>query len=767
MAYWLADRGTAQATGFLSRFDPRFWTVDFPRPMMASVVATGPDSLRVDAVFYRSNDLAGLIWASEDRIDHPLLAYETARDYRHCRLAFRWRSSGLRPLDAVNGPTLTIEGRDAAGNARSWYVRLWNYASGAPDDADVLIDFSSLDGGFVLPEEADPVWAGDIDRMFISLVAPGYSGDDALLTAPAEAWVELSEISCGGSGSIIGIGDVVLPEHGLGVATGYDDSYNVTPARLLRNMLQLGYRGSFIHYVGMSHYLRLEASGGGLYASLAGGVLNTACAAWHRDLATRAHALGLGIIWSLSYELFDQHCWGDWKQRISDGSPALTGWVPPSTLLSPAHQGAMSYLQQVAQAFTAIGVAAGLAPQFQVGEPWWWVMPDGRPCLYDDAARAAFAGTMPDIGDVRGQHDSDQQALLDFAGALLAVSTAALVAAARAVAPELVTHLLVYLPGVLADDAPDVQRMNLPVAWSSPAFDVLQIEDYDWVVAGDEARSARATAAASIRLGYGNAGQHYLSGFILRPERSADWAQIDAAAEGARARGVARSFLWAMPQIQRDGFIHFDQEASDVQAFDDVLFPIALGRAAEVAPEFSTAIIVSAGGREARNASWSGARTSYDVGPGIRSESDIAALLDFFRARLGPARAFRLRDPFDSSSAMGDGDPGPLDQPIGVGDGVAVRFALVKHHGEQQRRITRPVIGSLRVALDGVETNRFVAVDGGWVVLDVAPAAGVPVTAGFRFDVPVRFADDKLSVNRSTFLAGEAASVPLIEVRED
>lgn len=83
------------------------------------------------------------------------------------------------------------------------------------------------------------------------------------------------------------------------------------------------------------------------------------------------------------------------------------------------------------------------------------------------------------------------------------------------------------------------------------------------------------------------------------------------------------------------------------------------------------------------------------------------------------------------------------------------------------RRITRPVVGSVRVALNDVETSRFAVVEGGWVVLDVAPAAGVLVTAGFRFDVPVRFAEDKLSVNRATFLAGEAASVPLIEVRED
>ena len=31
----------------ISRFDPRFWTVNFPRPMMAAVTTTGPQAMRV------------------------------------------------------------------------------------------------------------------------------------------------------------------------------------------------------------------------------------------------------------------------------------------------------------------------------------------------------------------------------------------------------------------------------------------------------------------------------------------------------------------------------------------------------------------------------------------------------------------------------------------------------------------------------------------------------------------------------------------------
>src|SRR6476620_10415756 len=203
MGHWLAPPGSAKTLGTVKRFDTRYWTVNFPRPMMASVTTTGPQALRVEAVFYRKDDLAGLIWEAEDRWDHPLLAYETARDFRRCRLSFRWRSEGLKPLDAGYGPTLTIEGRDAAGAARTWYVRLWNYAEGDPADAVVSLDFGALAGGWA-PD--DPVWAGDVDRLFVSLVAPAYDGSAMALDAPAEGWAEISDIACDGSGSVLSIG---------------------------------------------------------------------------------------------------------------------------------------------------------------------------------------------------------------------------------------------------------------------------------------------------------------------------------------------------------------------------------------------------------------------------------------------------------------------------------------------------------------------------------------------------------------------------------
>jgi uncharacterized protein (TIGR02217 family) len=751
MGYWLAAPGAARQTGFVKRFDPRFWTVNFPRPMMASVVTTGADALRVDCVFYKSDDLAGLIWEAEDRFDHPLTAYETSRDFRACRLAFRWRSGGVVALDQVNGPTLTIEGRDEAGAARSWYVRLWNYATGTPEDAAIALNFAAIGGGW---EGEDPVWAGDVDRMFVSLVPPGFTGADAPLAAPTQGWAELTGIACDGSGSVLSIGDVLVPGHRLRIATGYDDLYHVTPARVLRNALHLGYRGLINHYVGMSHYFRLEANSGGFYASLAGGVLNAPCEAWHRDFAGRAKALGFAPIFSLSFELLDQHCWGDWKQRAADGSPALTGWSPPSTLLSPAHDGAMGYLRQAARAFAAIAAEAGLPVRLQIGEPWWWVRADGAICLYDAAAQARLAPEA--IADVRGPLSPAQEATLDAAGALLAEATAGIGAAVRTDSPDAELLLLVYLPGVL--DGPDVRRANLPYGWGAPAFDRLQLEDYEWVTGGRGGATAAAVAEVASRLGYPVSQQHYFAGFVAGAEDRGKWTAVAAAAEAAFARGTGEVFVWALPQVLRDGFTHFEVGEGEVDAFDDVLFPVGLGREASVEPAFSTQVVTTASGAEHRNSDWANARLHFDAGPGVRGDAEVNALIAFFRARRGAAIGFRFRDPYDHDAER---------EPIGDGDGTRTEFNLAKSYGSQVRPITRPVGGSIRIFVGGEEkASGWSIEDKGLIRFEAPPGAGAAVEASFEFDVPVRFAEDRLAFNRTTFLAGEIPSVPLIEIRE-
>jgi uncharacterized protein (TIGR02217 family) len=207
-----------------------------------------------------------------------------------------------------------------------------------------------------------------------------------------------------------------------------------------------------------------------------------------------------------------------------------------------------------------------------------------------------------------------------------------------------------------------------------------------------------------------------------------------------------------------------------MQSFDDVLYPLALGRDATISPEFSTSVSVTASGYERRASQWTDARLRFDVGPGIRSDAELGTLIAFFRARRGAARGFRLADPFDFSSNAMTGTPTMLDQLVGVGDGLTATFQLAKRYGDpadpQVRPISRPRRDSVVVSVNGAERSDFTLAKGGKIVFDAAPPEGAEVRAGFLFDVPVRFAEDRLDIAGSAFAAGEAPSVPLIEVRE-
>ena len=775
MAFWLAAAREGQDSDWLQRFDPRFWTVNFPRPMMAALTTTAADALRVDAVFMRQGDLAGIIWDSLDRFDHPLTAYATNRDYTRTTLRFHWKSGGIIALDAANGPTLTIEGRDAAGQARTWFVRLWNYAQGSAADANIILDFSNLAGGYVLPASADPVYPGDIDRMFISMVAPGYVANSIVpLAAPAEGWAELTAIRCEGQGALLELGDVVVPPHGVAMATAFDDSCNQAPARLVRNALQLGYRGSLLHYVGMSHFMRLAASAGAFLVPGSGEPLCTPAKMWHRNFFAAAKAAGFSPIASLSYELLAQFCPDAWQQRTSAGEAARTAWDPPSALLSPASTAAMAWLRAAGAGFAALLKEAGLPVRFQIGEPWWWVMADGRPCIYDDAAKAALGGN-PAVVNLKSVLSASDKTLLDSAGALLASSSVALRDAVRSAAAPGACEilLLTFLPTLLDPAMPEARRLNLPTGWASPAFDRLQIEDYDWLTSGADAHRRSGYAAVNARLNYPAASQDYLAGFVLLAADSAKWRKIDAGLDEAAVRGVHERFVWALPQVCRDGFVRLPSPSAEDQMlpFDDLPYPLALGRDATVMPEFSTSVAVTASGYERRNSLWSNARLRFDVGPGIRSEAELGTLLAFFRARRGAARGFRLRDPTDFSSNLMTGTPGNLDQVLGTGNGIAASFPLLKRYGEgeavQQRRITRPLAASVVVSVDGVAASAWTLGAGGMANFAAPPAAGKVVRAGFTFDVPVRFAEDKLEIAGAVFAAGDAPSVPVIEIRED
>ena len=206
-------------------------------------------------------------------------------------------------------------------------------------------------------------------------------------------------------------------------------------------------------------------------------------------------------------------------------------------------------------------------------------------------------------------------------------------------------------------------------------------------------------------------------------------------------------------------------------AFHDTRFPVNISRGARGGPERRTQIVELSSGDEERNATWSDSRRRYDVAYGIRKADDLAAVVTFFEARGGRLYGFRFKDWSDYKSSLPSVATSPTDQSIGTGTGALKTFQLVKRYtsGAQTwtRTITKPVAGTVLVALNGVNQASGWTVDAltGIVTFTVAPANGVAVSAGFEFDVPVRFDSETMDVTLDFERLGSIDSIPLVELR--
>ena len=208
-------------------------------------------------------------------------------------------------------------------------------------------------------------------------------------------------------------------------------------------------------------------------------------------------------------------------------------------------------------------------------------------------------------------------------------------------------------------------------------------------------------------------------------------------------------------------------------AFHEIRFPANVSFGSAGGPERLTEIVALANGFEERNTPWEHSRRRYDAGLGLRSLDDVDALLAFFEARRGQLHAFRWKDWSDYKSCPPSATVTPLDQRIGVGDGVTTRFALSKLYrsGDQSylRPIVKPVLGTVYVAIANdpkVEGPDFsVDIIEGAVTFTVAPDIGTIISAGFEFDVPARFDTDRVQTSVASFRAGDVPSVPIVEVR--
>lgn len=708
------------ANSSLTRFDGRYFHLDFPLSAVATIIADTPDKLTVNCEFRSNRDLVGLLWTSHDDMGHPLLQYVEDRNYSGVKVGFvanplypykftvtvlsnsgnqvyrmfpyKIQGSSLVPSPGaieITGPgpgliysvaEIFPDGAPTVPAGYEIYILDFdNMKTGFNFDGDVIdpryiinFFFSITPQSYGLGPNARISNIGDIgyygskyvgvkdtgtldywrvnnvnpnlrlkkgDILQFTIVQPdkyvktvntgkkngGKGGGDpiavytanlqtfliqvntwymkgtslyvkaengplkdvALIGGPANAVTlqldtaigneslnfEMQSISVTGTRRIIGRRFYPQAEHDMQMTSGFDDTYNITPWRQVDNTYNLGYRGHFNLYMGMSHYFKAQSTGGNTtfinqVVKDAAEPLNYPTEVWCRNFFSQMQAYGYTFIWSTSYEILNTYCPDEWKQRDAYGSPALSGWSPPSSFLIPTFMPAMDYLARTIKHGMKLLDESGISHlMFQIGEPWWWdgSYTNGAPCIYDEYTKALYKTETgndvptPYYTNYKQPITDDQRPYLEWLGVKLGQSTNYIRDAVKAAYPASDGTLLFFTPQIMNPASEMLPIINFPESeWVYPNYDFVQIEDYDWIINGQLDLLPLTLEAATVKLGYPLDVVHYFVGFVNTARETWVWPNVNIATREAILNEIPNIYVWAYPQVIRDGITYDD-----------------------------------------------------------------------------------------------------------------------------------------------------------------------------------------------------------------
>lgn len=214
---------------------------------------------------------------------------------------------------------------------------------------------------------------------------------------------------------------------------------------------------------------------------------------------------------------------------------------------------------------------------------------------------------------------------------------------------------------------------------------------------------------------------------------------------------------------------------SAIEHFHEIRFPLDISLGAMGGPVRKTEVVSLVSGHEKRNAKWADSRRNFNAGFGVKTMDDLQNVIAFFEERRGRLFGFRFKDPMDNKSCKSSQSISADDQVIGTGDGSISTFQLTKLYGSNangyKRDIKKPVGNTIQIAVGSIAQTQgvdFTLDDTTGKILFLPasiPSVDALITAGFEFDVPVRFDSDEITISLSAFQAGDIPSIPLIEIK--
>ena len=554
------------------------WTLNNNFESSAAITSESLKDFTVTGTFRTENDLVGVYWNSEDPIHHPYISYANRSNYSNVVLEFDYEMEGCMDFsnNAINIIITTNDGD-------TYFLTMNRFIK----NNHVTLDFNNLtlmpgnsyvdkNGNSVLVSNETKLDVSNLKSVMFELLPVNFVQNNSQyrIMDNADFYCKIFNINV--INGEIHNENPALAHHQYRLCEGYDDMYNLNPFRISKEMRKLGYAEWVDLYIGASFFYEKSGVAGDVIDDLGFNhnrtekmvldkniPLNTAFRAWLDCYARELKNNGVNnLVISVSME--NLQCPQNWRQMDSEGNFAMSGWSPATFFYSPCNDEVILYMQKVSESCLDIVADNGFQPILQMGETWWWWSENDwsspAPCFYDDSTKAKYLlehdSELPVYSDV-WESEYDGEAMNWLNKQLCQYSDALREVVKGEKYSNGLYFALLFTPSVISSDR--VPQMISDVnyikdAYSPDKLDILQIEDYDWVIF--ESPHHNESYEIGQQLGFANDRLHYFGGFVQYPE-DADkyWDLIKKSMDDAIKKGFKEAFVWAGLQVRRDAKI--------------------------------------------------------------------------------------------------------------------------------------------------------------------------------------------------------------------